>query len=120
MNSLQDLNQVVPYDWATFLHDRVDKINPHADVAGMEQGGYKLVFQGQADEVRADDDGGRRTPTAAWIAGTRSVCGSGTDGTIADVLWNGPADKAGLAPGEKIMAVNGQGLLGRCAARCDS
>lgn len=30
----------------------------------------------------------------------------GKDGTIADVLWNGPADKAGLAPGEKIMAVN--------------
>ena len=30
----------------------------------------------------------------------------GADGTIADVLWNGPADKAGLAPGEKIMAVN--------------
>jgi predicted metalloprotease with PDZ domain len=30
----------------------------------------------------------------------------GADGTIADVLWDGPADKAGLAPGEKIMAVN--------------
>ena len=30
----------------------------------------------------------------------------GPDGTIADVLWNGPADKAGLAPGEKLMAVN--------------
>ena len=43
---VQDLNQVVPYDWATFLHDRVDKINPHVDLAGMEQGGYKLVFQG--------------------------------------------------------------------------
>jgi len=32
----------------------------------------------------------------------------GADGTIADVLWNGPADKAGLAPGERIMAVNDQ------------
>ncbi len=31
---VQDLNQVVPYDWATFLHDRVDKINPRADLAG--------------------------------------------------------------------------------------
>ena len=30
----------------------------------------------------------------------------GADGTIGDVLWNGPADKAGLAPGEKIVAVN--------------
>jgi predicted metalloprotease with PDZ domain len=32
----------------------------------------------------------------------------GADGVIADVLWNGPADKARLAPGEKVIAVNGQ------------
>ncbi len=24
------------------------------------------------------------------------------------MLWNGPADKAGIAPGEKIIAINGQ------------
>ena len=41
---IADLNQVVKYDWATFIHDRVDAINPHADLAGIEQGGYKLVF----------------------------------------------------------------------------
>jgi predicted metalloprotease with PDZ domain len=29
------------------------------------------------------------------------------DGNIADVRWNGPADKAKLFPGEKIIAVNG-------------
>ena len=40
-----DLNQVVPYDWAAFLHDRVDKINLRADMAGIEQGGYKLVYK---------------------------------------------------------------------------
>ena len=42
-----DLNQVMPYDWATFLQDRVDKINPRADLAGIEQGGYKLVYKDQ-------------------------------------------------------------------------
>jgi predicted metalloprotease with PDZ domain len=30
------------------------------------------------------------------------------DGGIADVRWNGPADKAQLAPGEKIIAVDGR------------
>ena len=39
-----DLNEVVKYDWATFLHDRVDLINPRADLAGITQGGYKLVY----------------------------------------------------------------------------
>ena len=47
--------------------------------------------------------GGRRAGVDCWYSiGLRL----GPDGTIGDVLWNGPADKAGLAPGEKIMAVN--------------
>ncbi|HEX3968012.1 MAG TPA: M61 family peptidase, partial [Edaphobacter sp.] len=29
------------------------------------------------------------------------------EGNIADVRWNGPADKAKLFPGQKIIAVNG-------------
>src|SRR6185437_3255077 len=31
---VKDLNQVVPYDWGTFLRDRVYKIDADADVAG--------------------------------------------------------------------------------------
>ena len=31
-------------DWAGFIHDHIDAIDPHADLAGIEQGGYKLVF----------------------------------------------------------------------------
>ena len=31
----------------------------------------------------------------------------GPDGTIRDVRWGGPADKAKLAPGQKLIAVNG-------------
>ncbi len=73
---VQDLNQVVPYDWAKFLHDRVDMINPHVDTAGLEQGGYKLVYHDKPIKVRTDDGRGGRTPewrgllvfdrTAAW------------------------------------------------------
>ncbi|HEX9199626.1 MAG TPA: M61 family peptidase, partial [Acidobacteriaceae bacterium] len=39
-----DLNQVAPYDWAKFIHDRVMGINPRADLAGIERGGYKLGY----------------------------------------------------------------------------
>jgi predicted metalloprotease with PDZ domain len=41
------------------------------------------------------------------MSGTRSACASNSEGTISDVRWNGPADKARLAPGYKIIAVNG-------------
>ncbi len=103
-----DLNQVVPYDWASFLHDRVDKIHPRADFDGIERGGYKLVYKDKPN------------PSAMMVAAAFARRGDGVDcwfsiglqvngeGNIFDVLWNGPADKSGLAPGEKIIAVNGQ------------
>ena len=105
---VEDLNQVVPYDWATFLHDRIDKINPHADLAGIEQGGYKLVFNDKpspSERMLAAGGGRRRGGLDCWYSIGLRI---GSDGEIADVLWNGPADKAMLAPGEKIIAVDGQ------------
>jgi predicted metalloprotease with PDZ domain len=103
-----DLNAVVPYDWATFLHDRVDKINPRADLAGIEQGGYKLVYRDKpnaAERTIAGADGPRSGGVDCWFSIGLRI---GTDGSIGDVRWNGPADKARLAPGERIMAVSGQ------------
>jgi predicted metalloprotease with PDZ domain len=103
-----DLNEVMPYDWATFLRDRVDKITPHADLAGIEQGGYKLVYKDQPNAsaktmaATAGKDGGG---VNAWYSIGLRVDG---EGKIGDVLWNGPADKARLAPGQKIIAVNGK------------
>jgi predicted metalloprotease with PDZ domain len=103
-----DLNAVVPYDWATFLHDRVDKINPRADLAGIEQGGYKLVYRDKpnaAERTVVAAGGPRGGGLDCWFSIGLRI---GADGGIGDVRWNGPADKARLAPGEKIMAVNGQ------------
>jgi len=105
---VQDLNAVVAYDWAKFLHDRVDNINAHADLAGIEQGGYKLVYQEKpsASEAALARARGMRDPGyGSWYSiGVRLSA----DGTISDVRWGGPADKAQLAPGEKIMAVDGR------------
>ncbi len=105
-----DLNQVAPYDWAAFLHDRVDKINPHADAAGIERGGYKLVYKDKpnpSERTMAGLGGGgpRSRGLNCWYSIGLRVSG---DGSLGDVRWNGPADKAGLAPGKKIIAVNGQ------------
>jgi len=106
---VQDLNQVMPYDWATFLRDRVDKINPRADLAGIEQGGYKLVYKDKPNASERTLAGvfarrGGGGPDCWYSIGLRI----GADGVIFDVRWNGPADKARLAPGEKVLAVNGK------------
>jgi predicted metalloprotease with PDZ domain len=110
---VRDLNQVMPYDWATFLHDRVDQINPHADLAGIERGGYKLVY---ADKPNASESvmSANAPPDAhvgvnTWYSIGLFVSG---EGEITDVRWNGPADKAKIVPGAKIIAVNGQAHSG--------
>jgi predicted metalloprotease with PDZ domain len=102
---VQDLNQVAPYDWATFLRDRAEKIYSRADVAGIEQGGYRLVYRDKPSksEQMMEAASTRHSGPNCWYSIGLRI---GADGTIVDVLWNGPADKAGLAPGEKIMAVN--------------
>ena len=102
-----DLNQIAPYDWAKFFHDRIVNINPRADLEGIERAGYKLVFtdkQTKTETALAASDSRRAAAVNVWYSlGLRVT----SDGTISDVRWNGPADKAKLSPGQKIFAVNG-------------
>ena len=109
---IADLNQVVPYDWATFLHERIDNINPHADFAGIEQGGYKLVYKDTpSDALKTLQSAGSRRGTAISVWYSLGF-GVSPDGTLSDVRWGGPADQAKLVPGQKIYAVNGKVFSG--------
>jgi predicted metalloprotease with PDZ domain len=105
---VSDLNEVLPYDWATFLHDRIYRIDPQADLDGIERGGYKLVFTDEpstSEKMFSHAFGRRFGGLDCWYSIGLRV---NNEGLIADVLWNGPADKAGISPTEKIIAVNGQ------------
>jgi predicted metalloprotease with PDZ domain len=104
---IADLNEVVKYDWTTFLHDRIDLVNPHADLDGITRGGYKLIYQDKPSETTAalvNDRRGPGGPEVWYSLGLRV----GPDGAIRDVRWGSPADKAKLAPGQKLFAVNGR------------
>ena len=104
---IADLNQVVPYDWAKFLHDRIDLINPRADLAGIEQGGYKLVYEDHPSKSFLTIlSANSRRASGLNLTGTLGLIAS-ADGSISDVQFHGPADQAKLAPGMKIYAVNG-------------
>ena len=103
---IADLNQVVKYDWGTFMRDRIDAVTPHADLAGIEQGGYKLVFADKPTKSARTiaSAGGRRGGIDVWYSVGLRI---NNEGNITEVRWNGPADKAHLFPGQKIIAVNG-------------
>jgi len=109
---IADLNQVAPYDWAKFIHDRIENINPRANLAGIERGGYRLIYADKptkGESTEAASGSARGTPIDVWYSiGIRVV----KDGTIMDVRWGGPADKAKLTPGQKIYAVNGMVFTG--------
>jgi predicted metalloprotease with PDZ domain len=99
------LNSVLPYDWATFLRERVEQRSEHAPLDGLARGGWKLVY--------------KDTPNAAAAAAAKKRGGGadfsyslglglGKDNKIGDVMWNSVAFKAGLAPGMVLVAVNGE------------
>jgi predicted metalloprotease with PDZ domain len=101
------LNQVAPYDWAKFLHERIDSVQPHVNVEGIEQGGWKLVYTDKPnayDEARSSASSRGHVGVNVWYS-----LGLNLDdqGAINDVRVGGAADAAKLAPGEKILAVNG-------------
>jgi predicted metalloprotease with PDZ domain len=102
-----DLNQVVPYDWAKFLNERVYSVQPHVNVEGIEQSGWKLVYTDKPNEYREASMSafghGPAGPSVWYSLGIALDA----QGEISDVLVGGPADTAKLAPGEKILAVNG-------------
>jgi predicted metalloprotease with PDZ domain len=98
------LNSVVANDWASFLHQRLESRDVHAPLGGIEHGGYKLTYgpaPGPWGDLQILVSG---TPDFWYSAGIHVNAA----GEISDVLKDGLADKAGAAPGMKLIAVNGR------------
>jgi predicted metalloprotease with PDZ domain len=98
------LNTVQPYDWATFLHQRVDDIRPHAPLEGITRGGYKLVFTEEPGTVWTSGEKKRHAINLIYSLGLTV----GKDGMVGSVMWDGPAFKAGITAGTKLLAIAGQ------------
>jgi predicted metalloprotease with PDZ domain len=104
------LNQIAPFDWATFLRDRVEKVNPHAPVGGIEADGWRLAWRDSSSDVyKASEVVDKRIQLMYSIGLTVSDDESGGKaGMIVDVVPGGVADRAGIAPGMELVAVNGR------------
>ena len=103
---VSDLNQVVKNDWAGFLNDRINTVQPRVNTEGIEQGGYKLVYTEKPSEYQRARMASRSNAVDVWFSLGLALDNDGT--TITDVRVGSAADKAKLIPGEKIMAVNGR------------
>jgi predicted metalloprotease with PDZ domain len=105
---VKGLNNVVAYDWAGFLKERLTSKAPHAPLGGIENGGYKLVYTDQPSDYTQAQMTATGTTLAWWSIGIDLT----SDGRIDDVLLGSAADKAKLGPGMQIIAVNGRQYSG--------
>jgi predicted metalloprotease with PDZ domain len=96
------LGRIEPYDWERFFRERVEAVT-EAPLEGLARGGYRLAFTDTPGELdRLQEERSRHTALTYSLGLTVDH-----EGKILDVLWDGPAFKAGLAPGTQIVAVNG-------------
>ena len=101
------LNSVTPFDWASFLHARVDTLNPPL-ASDFSATGWKLVYTDQESEYEKQyntrPQASRHLYNFAWSIGLTIT----DKGEVNDVRWDGPAFKAGISTGATLVAVNGQ------------
>ena len=97
------LNAVHPYDWAGFLRGRLQTPGQAAPVAGIERAGYRLAWRDAPNVYDRD-----RMAQAKNYDLTHSLgLTIDKDGIAGAILWDGPAFKADIVNGTKIVAVDG-------------
>jgi predicted metalloprotease with PDZ domain len=97
---VQTLNQVVAFDWAGFLHERLNSTSAQAPTGGIENAGWKVDFEPEPARL----SGRRGNPGDMYSIGLQI----GDDGTVSDAIVGSPAFEAGISSGMKVIGVNGR------------
>ena len=98
------LGQVQPYDWAGFLTTRIRQPDQPAPLAGIEKGGYRLVWKDEPNPYTKAVMANDKTLSLTHSLGV----GLDKDGKVTSTQWNGPAFNAGIVNGAKIVGINGE------------
>ena len=101
---VETLNGIVPNDWAGFLRARLNGYSTKTPIEALEGSGWKLVYNEQPNESLANEEALARRADFTFTIGMIVS----DDGTVVDVTHGGTAYDAGVAPGMKIVAVNGE------------
>ncbi len=101
---VKGLNDVVAHDWKSFLERRLLATDRKAPLDGITRGGWKVVMTKEANEVRKTDNAIRKSINLTSSLGLLLA----SDGRVTDVTPDSPADKAGIGPHMKILAINGR------------
>lgn len=98
------LNQVAPYDWRSFLLERLNTHAPHAPLGGIEGSGWRVVYNDERSPMLYDREEEQKLVSAEYSIGLALK----EEGEIVDVIHDSPAARAGIGPGMRLIAVNGK------------
>ncbi len=98
------LNAIQPYNWADFLNKRLDSTAAHAPLGGIENGGWKVTYNATRSEMWRNREEDSKLVNLSYSIGLKVT----EDGNITDIAMGGPAQKAGVSPATKLIAVNGR------------
>lgn len=98
------LNEVSHHEWGSYLSGRMQSLDPHAPLSGIERSGWKLVYRDTLSELHKSYEEVHRLVDMRYSLGALI----GEEGELEDVIPGTPAAKAGLAPGMKLIAVDGK------------
>jgi predicted metalloprotease with PDZ domain len=101
------LEAVVPFDWKTLLLTRVQSFTGDPPMEGLTKAGWKLGFTTKQPELLKVLE--KENKQLDLTASVGLLVDAEHFGLI-DVMPGSPADKAGLAPAMKLVAVNGRKL----------
>jgi predicted metalloprotease with PDZ domain len=100
---VRTLNAVQPYDWAGFLDKRIRQPGQPAPMAGIDKGGYKIVWKEEPNVYEKQRMKNNNTVDLTFSIGLTLD----KEGKVTSTLWNSPAFNAGIVNGAKIVAVGG-------------
>ena len=98
------LNAVCPYDWKAHLTRRVALPAADAPLEGIVLGGWSLGYADRPGETQRASEAVSKGLDLTSSVGVKLT----SEGVVSDVIPDGPGAKAKLAPGAKLVAVNGR------------
>ncbi len=101
---VKTLNEVAPYDWSGFWTERLTNHGPGAPLGGLEQSGWKLVYDETPTDYFRSDEREDGQVNEVYSIGLRLR----EDGGVIDAIEGMLAAKGGIGPGMRIVAVNGR------------
>jgi predicted metalloprotease with PDZ domain len=100
---VRTLNEIAPFDWSSYLVEKLESRDPDAPLEGFARGGYRLVYRDVPSEFATTMDALQDVTSLRFSIGVSVK----STGELQEVLWESPAFHAGLTAGSKLIAVNG-------------